>query len=341
MRSLILACLLPTVAFADVASRLNTLLHNPLTGLPQYESADPPTVANATLGRLLFYDKRLSKDGTVACASCHSVTSEYSNNLSVAVGIGGALGTRKAPPLLNKAFLSPQFWDGRANSLEDQATGPLFNPIEMGTTSDQVVATLTNISGYAPYFQTAFGDKTVTIPRITRAISDFERTLMSGNSLWDRWQKDPTTVYPIEAQRGYDLFLDRDCKQCHVPPFFTDNLFHNTGIGFKNGNYSDEGRYGFTKLSGSEKDQEKAAFKTPTLRNLAKRAPYMHDGSMASLDDVVTFYNKGGVANPELDAHIIPLGLTKIQQSDLKALLLTLEGEGFEEVPPTAGEFPQ
>ncbi len=334
-------CFVAAPAHADVAGRLNQLLHNPLTGLPVYQSSDPPTVANATLGRLLFYDKRLSRDGTVSCSSCHSVENEYSNTLSVSIGIGAVAGTRKAPPLLNKAFSSPQFWDGRATSLEEQASGPLFNPIEMGTTEAQLVAKLTAIAGYGSYFQTAFGDKTVTLARVTRAISDFERSLMSGDSSWDRWQKDPTQTYPQDAEDGYSLFQDRDCTQCHVPPFFTDNNFHNTGVGFKNGLFPDEGRYAITKLTNAEIDAERGAFKTPTLRNLANRAPYMHDGSMKSLDDVVAFYNNGGVQNPELDEHVIPLGLTPDQASSLKAFLLTLEGTGFEETPPTAGEFPQ
>ncbi len=325
---------------ASLETRLDWLLVNPLTGLPKYVAASPPTVATAKLGRLLFYDKRLSRDGTVSCASCHQVEHQYSSATAVATGIGGAKGTRKAPPILNKAFASPQFWDGRATTLEEQALGPLFNPIEMGNDPENALKTLRGIAGYGPLFADAFGSNGIDLPRLSRAFSDFERTLLAGDSRWDRWRKDASTPYTEQERMGYALAVDRDCLSCHVPPFFTDNLFHNIGHGYINGAFKDVGRFGFTKLhGGSVKDT--GAFKTPTLRNLQNRAPYMHDGSLATLDELVEFYDRGGIENPYLDEKIIPLGLQPSEKKALVAFLMTLQGHGFEVEPPTAEEFPR
>jgi len=324
--------LLLTVA---LATRLDWLLVHPLPGLPVFTSNDPPTLQSAELGRLLFYDKRLSADGTISCASCHQVEHGYSSNTKVATGIGGALGTRKPPPILNKAFAKTFFWDGRADTLEAQAEGPLFHPQEMGTTPEKLVATVDGIVGYRPLFQKAFGDSKISLRAITRAISDFERTLLSGDSLWDRWQADPINVsYPEEAKIGFGIFEDRDCKGCHIAPLFTDDLFHNTGVGFANGAFADVGRYAVT-----QKEEDTGAFKTPTLRNLMSHAPYMHDGSVATLEALVDLYDQGGIKNPHLDEKMLPLGLRPHEKAGLVAFMKTLEGTGFEETPPQ--DFPQ
>jgi cytochrome c peroxidase len=331
----------PTIA-SDVLTRLNWLLKAPLTGLPLYQSENPPSIASARLGRILFYDVRMSGDGTISCASCHKVGNAYSNSEAVGTGVGGAKGKRKPPPILNRAFSSTQFWDGRAVSLEAQVEGPLLHPEEMGNTKEGVVRTLSKISGYAPLFQAAFGEAEITFPRAAKALADYERTLLSGDSLWDKWQAAPEAVhYPKEAERGYELFLDRECQDCHKPPFFTDDLFHNTGVGFVDGVFKDEGRFGFTKTLGLEKPEEMGAFKTPTLRSLLTRAPYMHDGSLSSLEAVIDLYDRGGIANPHLDTKIIPLGLSIDQKVEMIAFLKTLEGTGFEDLPPSPSEFPQ
>lgn len=335
MKWLLLLFALP--AQASIEERLHWLLNEPLAGLPKYESATPPTLERAKLGRLLFYDKRLSADGTVSCSSCHEVGHAYSSLTSVATGIGGVKGTRKAPPILNKAFTSVFFWDGRASSLEEQAQGPLFHPEEMGMTAEKLIATLNGMDGYRELFRAAFGESEITLARVTGAIGDFERTLLSGNSLWDRWQASPASVvYPKEAERGYELFQDRDCIFCHVPPFFTDSLFHNTGMGFHDGQFKDPGRFAISKL---EKDL--GAFKTPTLRNVSQHAPYMHDGTVATLAGVVEFYNDGGIENPNIDEKITRLGLAPDERAAIVAFLMTLDGTGFEETPPTAAEFPR
>lgn len=333
---LVLGAVTAAAVTARLETRLNWLLNEPLTGIPRFETTDPPSLSSAKLGRLLFYDKRLSVDGTVSCASCHEVAHGYSNQLPLAVGIHGAVGTRKVPAILNKAFLSPQFWDGRVATLEEQVEGPLFNPIEMGNTPENLIKTLDGIAGYRIYFQEAFGDGDITLARVARAIADFERTLLSGDSKFDRFEKDPVS-FPLtpDEEAGYMLFLDRDCEDCHSIPFFTDNQFHNTGIGFQNGVFKDEGRAKITKVA-----DDIGAFKTPTLRNVESHAPYMHDGSLATLEAVIEFYNKGGTKNPHLDRKMIPLGLLPEQKKQLLAFLKTLQGRGFEETPPGLGEFP-
>ncbi len=338
----LLLLVVPALTFSPptIETRLEWLLTTPLTGLPKYEAPSPPTLATVKLGRLLFYDKRLSKDGTVSCASCHQVEHEYANATAVATGIGGATGNRKAPPLFNKAFLSPQFWDGRALTLEEQVTGPLFNPIEMGNNEENVLKTLNAIAGYSPLFEAAFGNSVIDLHRFSLAISDFERSLLSGDSKWDQWQKDASAPYSEQEKIGFGLAKDRDCLVCHVPPFFSDSLFHNTGVGYQNGAFKDLGRYGITKNHGG-KVQETGAFKTPTLRNLLKRAPYMHDGSQSTLEELVDFYDRGGSDNLYLDEKMLPLGLSAEEKKALIAFLRTLEGHGFEQTTPLTSEFPR
>jgi cytochrome c peroxidase len=331
-----------TAESADLKSRLNTLLNTPLLGLPKYEAPVLPSLSSASLGRLLFYDKRLSKDATVSCASCHDATSAFSNTTAVSTGIGEMKGTRKAQPILNRAFGEFFFWDGRAKTLEEQALQPILNPIEMGNTEENLLHTLQSIRGYEPLFHDAFGSSPISVRNAMIAISDFERTLQSGNSKFDKWQNDPHSVaYTAEEVRGYEIFNDRECHICHSPPLFTDQKFHNSGVSFVNGNFPDEGRYAYTKTIGADKPDDIGSFKTPTLRNLLTHAPYMHDGSLKTLEEVVTFYNKGGNKNPHISPDVLPLGLRPNDKAALIAFLKTLEGEGYEETPPLPSEFPQ
>ena len=329
------------IAQGGVKERIELLLHKPLEGLPKLSTATPPTVQTAELGRILFFDKRLSRDGTISCASCHKSEFGFGDS-GMPVGAGGAVGPRKSQPILNRAFSAVQFWDGRADSLEAQILGPITGHIEMDNTVENAVKTIGAIPGYKPLFKGAFGDDLVTSERMFRAISDFERTLLSGNSRYDRFVKDPDRVpFTEEEKQGLKIFNGRECHICHVPPFFTDNKFHNTGVAFKNGTFTDEGRFGFTKTLGQGKPEELGAFKTPTLREVSKRAPYMHNGEMKSLEEVVEFYNKGGTRNPQLDKEVFPLGLRPADKVALLAFLRTLDGEGFEETEPREEEFPQ
>ncbi len=300
----------------------------------------PPTPETVRLGRWLFYDKRLSADGTISCATCHRPENAFSEPTPVSTGINGQKGTRKAPSFTNQAWtLYPHFfWDGRAASLEEQALGPVANPIEMGNTHDTMISTLSGISGYARYFEEAFGSPQITPDRVARAIADYERTRMSGNSPWDRWRKkrDQAAV-PEEVKLGHELFHNKAaCNQCHLGQNFTDSLFHNLGVGFDpaTGKFKDEGRYAVTNRQG-----DLGAFKTPGLRDVTRHAPYMHDGSVKTLREVVELYNQGGHKNPNLSPKIKPLGLTESEIDALVAFMEALDGEGFMDTAPAA--FPQ
>jgi cytochrome c peroxidase len=300
------------------------------------ELPSPPTPERVRLGRWLFYDARLSRDGTVSCATCHVPDRAFSNGTRVALGTGRHAGLRKTPSLIKAAqgFVPSRFgWDGRAASLEEQSLLPVANPVEMGNTAAGMVATLSRIAGYAPYFQRAFGDRAITPGRVASALADYERTRMSGNSAWDRWQQGDAGALSPSARRGWDLFTgDAQCSRCHYGPNFTDSAFHNLGLGWNavSDRYADEGRAAITGRPG-----DRGAFKTPTLRDVARHAPYMHDGSLPTLRDVIRFYQRGGVRNPHLDTQIRPLDLSRGDVDALIDFLGALNGEGFIDRPPT------
>jgi cytochrome c peroxidase len=299
-----------------------------------------PAPERVRLGRWLFYDTRLSADGTVSCATCHVPARAFSNETRVATGAGGHTGVRKTPSFINaaQAFVPNRFgWDGRAASLEEQSLRPVANPAEMGSTTSRMVGTLSRIAGYAPYFQQAFGDRAITRWRVASALADYQRTRMSGNSAWDRWQRGDARALSPSARRGWDLFTgDAHCSRCHFGPNFTDSAFHNLGLGWDAASerYKDEGRGAVTGRAG-----DRGAFKTPTLRDVDRHAPYMHDGSLPTLRDVILFYERGGVRNPHLDTQIRPLSLSPGDIDALVDFLGALSGEGFMDRAPTA--FPK
>jgi cytochrome c peroxidase len=295
-----------------------------LTDLP-----DPPTPASVRLGRWLFYDKRLSGDGTIACAGCHRPEYAFSEPTPVSTGIRGQKGGRKAPSFVNQAWtVVPYFfWDGRAQSLEDQALGPMANPIEMGNTHVAILQTLT-ANGYAPYFRQVFGTYEITNERLAKAIADYERTRLSGNSPVDRWKRggDERAVEDVVKQGDALFFGKAECSRCHLGQNFTDSAFHNLGVGWdsRTRTFKDKGRFAVTKA-----DHDRGAFKTPTLRDVTLHPPYMHDGSVPTLRAVVELYNRGGISNPHLDRKIRPLRLTGGEIDALVKFMEALEGEGF------------
>lgn len=301
---------------------------------------NPPTPERVRLGRWLFYDARLSANNTISCSTCHVPEYAFSQLTPVASGISGQKGTRKAPTFINEAVtLYPHFfWDGRAGSLEDQALGPIANPIEMGNTHAAMIQTLSRIPGYKPYFKQAFGTEAITKERVAHAIADYERTRMSGNSAWDRWRQNrDDKAVSDQVKLGHDLFYNKArCNQCHLGNTFTDSLFHNLGVGWdaKKKAFVDQGRYVVTKNKA-----DMGAFKTPTLRDVTKHAPYMHDGSQKTLREVVEWYNRGGEKNPYLDPKISPLHLTPAEVDALIAFMDALDGEGYQDRAPRS--FPQ
>lgn len=318
---------------------------------------NPLTRAKIELGRQLYFDKRLSADSTVSCADCHHPDEGWARHTQFGVGIDGQEGNRNSPVSYNRILSDAQFWDGRAPSLEAQAVGPIANPIEMGNTHEQAVKTVAGIDGYRLQFERIFPDG-VTIDNIGKAIASFERAVVTGPSPADYYEpllalqttfkddladldslkeEDPdlydkymatlaaSEAHPMSdsAKRGRDLFFGQKggCTACHVGPNFTDEKYHNLGVGM-DADEPDLGRFEVTK-----EDKDRGAFKTPTVRNVAQSAPYMHDGSQKTLEEVVEWYAKGGHPNPHLDKDVRKLELSEQDKKDLVEYMKSLTGE--------------
>jgi cytochrome c peroxidase len=316
------------------------LIKAPL-GLPPVPvpADNPPTAETVSLGRRLYYDPALSADNTVSCASCHAAQTGFTDTRPVSVGVGGKKGTRHSPTVINSAYNYLQFWDGRAPSLEEQAKGPMINPVEMATTHADVVKRLQADPKYIAWFKEAWGTDGITIDLVVKSIASFERTVLSGNSPFDRfYYGHDKKALSASAQRGFKLFVDPkkgNCAVCHTIgkeyALFTDNQFHNLGIGADTrGNMVDVGRFEQTK-----NEADWGAFKTPTLRNIAQRAPYMHDGTFPTLKDALGHYIGGGNLNPHLDKQIHALDfLTFDERDDMLAFLESLTAPLPENVGP-------
>jgi len=316
------------------------------------------TADRIALGRKLYFDTRLSKDGTLACATCHDVSRGFTDHRSVSEGIGDHLGKRSAPTTMNAALLQSQFWDGRAPSLEEQAKLPILNPIEMGhPDAASAMAAVNTDPAYQGLFQKAYG-RTPNYEDLGRAIASFERTLIFLDAPFDRFAAGDSRALSAAAQRGLDLFNGKArCVSCHMinasNPLGTDNLFHNIGVSARKQNFealagqalsvlrenndtkaldklaietdmSELGRFLVTKNPG-----DIGAFKTEQLRNVGITAPYMHDGSLRTLWDVMDHYNKGGETNAYLDGGIEPLNLSENEINDVVAFLFTLTDGRF------------
>lgn len=293
---------------------------------------NPPTEETIALGRRLFYDPIISADGTISCASCHAPEFGFSDNHPVSEGVGNKLGARHAPTVINSAYSNLQFWDGRATSLEEQALGPMASPVEMAHTLDGIVKRLQADPNYLAAFKKAWGTDHVTIEMVAKSIASFERTVLAGDSPFDRFMSghDSAALSP-EAQRGMIVFIKKNkgnCKACHSIDknysLFTDNKFHNLGVGADtHGNMKDVGRYAITK-----NEDDMGSFKTPTLRNLANRGPYMHDGSFPTVKDALADHVGGGIWNSYLDREIHSLDvLTLDERNDLMQFLDSLNGK--------------
>ncbi|MBM3802535.1 MAG: c-type cytochrome [Acidimicrobiia bacterium] len=287
---------------------------------------NPLTEEKIKLGKRLYFENKLSVDGSISCASCHIPEKGFADPAQFSTGVGGKKGGRQAPTVINRLFSTKQFWDGRAASLEEQALGPVQNPAEMAMPSmDVVKEKLGADPSYVSDFKAAFPpDGAITDIHIAQAIASFERTVLSGNSPYDRFIAGDKNAMSESAQRGHALFKDPakgNCETCHVGFNFTDENYNNIGVGMAAKN-PDLGYFAISKLEG-----HKGAFKTPTLREIASTAPYMHDGSQKTLEEVVSFYNKGGHKNKWLSTKIKPLNLSKQEQSDLVEFLEALSGD--------------
>jgi cytochrome c peroxidase len=323
-------------------------LENPIKPLPppplgldktfaDLSDADRPTPARVRLGRWLFYDKRLSANGDIACSNCHRPEHAFSEPTAHPTDIAG-LGRRKVPTFVNEAWtIYPHFfWDGRASSLEQQALGPIANPTEMGNIHKGTETSLHQVKAYAPYFKEAFGTETITKDLVAKAIADYERTILSGDSPWDRWkQKRDASMLPEDAKKGDALFFGKAaCNQCHVGQNFTDSLFHNLGVGWDGTKFADDGRSAV-----SQRPEDRGAFKTPGLRDVTLHPAYMHDGSLPTLRAVVDLYDKGGNSNPTLDPKIHKLNLTEAEKDALVSFIEALTSCAPREKAPTS--FPR
>jgi cytochrome c peroxidase len=287
---------------------------------PRPGRADNPlTAAKVHLGRLLFFDPILSADGTVACASCHQPAHGFSGGVARPRGIGGRPTARKAPTLFNRAYGSAFFWDGREAALESQALRPIEDPAEMGARLADVVRRLAEHKDYPARFAAAFGDG-VTAANLGRALASFERVLLRGDSSVDRFRRRGAAAALTPPERhGLWLYESKaGCWRCHGGPNFTDERFRNTGVSWGK-EPADLGRFHVTR-----REEDRGKFKTPTLRGVALTAPYMHDGSLATLEQVVDFYNRGGGANPHRDAALAPLELSEEEVRALVAFLKAL-----------------
>lgn len=341
-------------------------VHAAPLGLPPVPipADNPQTPEKIKLGKKLFNDKRFSSTSTISCATCHDAAKAFTDSpLRTSKGVDGLTGTRNAPTVINAAYLTRQFWDGRSPDLEDQAQHPFVNPVEMGLENHETILRIVRTDPeYKKSFQVVFGKsgEKITIREVTKAIASFERTLVSGRSPFDHWRYggDKTAMSPAQI-RGFQVFIGEGrCVSCHVveqtQALFTDNRFHNIGIGI-NAIQQDVPRLAgeFLKAKAQGMDVDVAvltdkktselgrfsvtnefdmigAFKTPTLRNVAATAPYMHDGSLKTLRDVVVHYITGGIdsktgqANNFLSGGIRPLKLNEQQISDLVAFLEAL-----------------
>jgi cytochrome c peroxidase len=319
-----------------------------------------PTVQLVALGEKLFNDKRLSVDDSVACATCHDPKqgfTDHRGNAPTSAGVQNQHGQRNAPTVLNAMFQASQFWDGRSATLEDQAKLPILNPVEMGQKSPtDVVAKVAKIQEYSNAFKSLLG-RDFTYDDLAAAIAAFERTQYSGNSPFDRYVAGDIQAISDSAKRGWALFQGKGrCSSCHafnaVSPLFSDQKFHNIGIAAHKQNFAELARKAFAILKSGDVKQidelalqtsyselgrflvtknpaDIGAFKSETLRNIGITAPYMHDGSLATLWDVMDHYNKGGVPNPFLDGGMQRLGLSEAEIDDLVAFLFTLTDDRF------------
>lgn len=280
---------------------------------------NPLSESRVRLGRRLFFDPILSADHTVACASCHQPEHGFAGSDAMPVGIHGQRLARRAPTLWNRAYGRSFFWDGRAGSLEAQALQPIANPTEMGLPIAEALKRLRANRRYTSDFAAAFGDG-VTEANLARAIVSFERVLLRGGSTVDRFrQLGDHNALTTQERHGLWLFESKGrCWRCHGGSNFTDEAFHNTGVGWGKPPL-DLGRFTITG-----KDSDRGKFKTPTLRGVILRPPYMHDGSLRTLKDVVLYYNRGGNANPHLDPALGKLGLSENEVDDLVAFLKAL-----------------
>ena len=320
MRSLMLAPAL----FTALAPAMLAEIRLPL-GLDLYRPIpedNPVTPEKVKLGKKLFGEKLLSRDRSLACKGCHQPKKAFTDGRAKAVGVYGRQGSRSVPTLVNRAYGRAFFWDGRTSTLEEQVVKPIESESEMDMTVGEAVERLKRKSRYRKMFQQAF-HREPNGEDLARALASYVRTIYSGDSPFDRYIYGKRGALTDQQRRGLRIFRGKgNCTACHIGPTLTDEDFHNTGVAWRNGKIQDKGRF---TVTGKLEDQ--GAFKTPTLREVSRTAPYMHDGSLATLQDVINFYGDGGRKNPHLDEEIQPRNLNIQEKKDLLAFLQSLTGK--------------
>jgi cytochrome c peroxidase len=298
--------------------------HRPRTpvGLDEYfpvPEDNPFSSAKVALGKRLFLDPLLSADRTLSCASCHRPAQAYADSTPSSRGVDAQQTRRNAPSILNRAYGQSLFWDGRAPSLEEAVVQPIENPAEMALPLATLVERLQRDRGYRTEFARAFPDS-VSARNVARALASYVRTLRSGDAPIDRYLRGDRSALSAEAEAGMRLFNGKaNCVSCHVGAIFSNEKFHNTGVSWGSG---DAGRSAVTG-----REEERGRFKVPSLRNVVLTAPYMHDGSIATLEAVIEFYDRGGTPNPNRDPEIHALSLTLLEKRALLEFLKSLTGE--------------
>ncbi len=309
-------------------------------GLPELKIPDdnPMTPEKVELGRLLYFDTRVSRDGTISCATCHDPQMAWTEHRATSAGILGPdghpqVGGRNSPTIINAAYATSQFWDGREATLEDQAVGPVGNPIEMGHSMDNVILAFNEIEGYRERFQQVFGTD-VTEDGFAKAIAAFERTILIGNSPYDQYRAGDEDALTDAQKRGMAVFTE-SCATCHTPPLFSNYLFYNAGVGADLPE-PDPGRMDVT-----ENERDRGRFRVPALREVANTHPYFHNGSVETLEEAVAFMAQGGQDNPNLSPQMRVLQgqISEEEVADLVEFLKALSGEYPIIEPPS--EFPE
>lgn len=293
-----------------------------LPAQPAHPADNEPTAVRVELGKKLFFDPRLSGDGNMSCASCHSPLLGWSDGLPTGKGARSQVLDRASPTVFNAAFNSIQMWDGRKKSLEDQAMGPMEASVEMNMDIQKLFTWLKASEGYRSLFSQAYPGKPIGADTLSKAIASFERTVISNQSPFDLWIAGKKSAMTPDQIKGFALFIDPakgNCAACHSGPNFTDNSFHNIGLASYGKENPDMGRYAQRPVSSL-----KGAFKTPTVREAARTAPYFHDGSARSLRELVEFYARGGIVKSNLSASIKELPLNNEEMNQLVSFMQAL-----------------
>lgn len=312
----VLLVVLPEATLWAQAPRLPLGL-NPESQSP---ASNPVSPAKVALGRRLFFDPFLSGDHSRSCATCHELRRAFADGRRLAVGVGGSRGERNVPTLVNRAWATSFFWDGRTTVLEQQVLEPLWNPRELGISADAALEVIRS-PRYLSSFRSVFGEDP-SLNQLALSLACYVRTIVSADSPYDRFEAGDRGALSHAAAQGRAVFrLLGGCSACHNGPNLTDEEFHNTGIGWRNGALRDAGRSRVTRSP-----EDRGAFKTPTLREISRTGPYMHDGSISTLKGVIEFYDRGGLPNPGIDSRMRPLHLSKAQKRDLLAFLNALSG---------------